>query len=355
MLSEHLAALHVSLTVITSAGHRPPAAAGIRTLPIAANWDWSTVRSVIREIRTGGYAIVHLQYTPELYGRTPWIKLLPLRISLRKGPKVVTTPHTLVGGYPSAKLLAPALVGFSHRIICPNEEVYNLIARRLPWLRSRLRPIPIGSSISPSGGISSGRARVRSELGVPEGVLLLAHFGFAYPGKGHETLIAASRRLREAGVAFHLLMIGGPWPENPEYYRALQAKCRAEGVDQQVRWLGHCSPTRVSELLAASDICLLPYDDGISLRRSTLLAAIAHHLPIVSTHSPRPSRWFRGGDNVVLVPPTDPSALAAAVETLARSPAARACLSSAVVSLAREFAWPRIAERTLAVYREVCP
>jgi glycosyltransferase involved in cell wall biosynthesis len=150
-------------------------------------------------------------------------------------------------------------------------------------------------------------------------------------------------------------MIGGPWPEAPEYYRALQARCRAEGIDQHVRWMGHCGPARVSELLAASDICLLPYDDGVSLRRSTLLAAIAHHLPIVSTRSSRLSRWFRDGENVILVPPADPSALAVAVETLARSPSARTRLSSAMASLAQEFAWPRIAERTLAVYRELCP
>jgi glycosyltransferase involved in cell wall biosynthesis len=307
----------------------------------------------MKEIQRGGFDLVHIQYTPELFGRSCWMKLLPLLLALRRGPKVVTTPHTLVGGYASAKVLAPLLVGFSQRIICPNEEVYSLISRRLPLFRSRLRSIPIGSSISPVPDPARARDAVREELALPAEVLLLSHFGFAYPGKGQETLLSAARHLREDGISFRLLMIGGVWPEAPEYYRALQDMSRKAGLDHHVCWLGHCDRGRVASLLAASDICLLPYDDGISLRRSTLLAGIVQRLPIVSTVSGRPSRWFHDGENVMLVPPKNPRALATAVETIVRSPDLRGRLHAGAASLADQFGWPRIAEQTLAVYREL--
>ena len=355
-LASRLAGSDLSLTVVASTSHHPVVDSPVRVIPLTDRWDRRAASSLLRMIRREAFDIVHIQYTPELYGRLPWMKLIPAALATRGGPPVILTAHTLVGGYPSAKALAPLLVGFSRRIICPNDEVTYLVSRYLPFLRRRIRPIPIGPSIpGPSEVPEFTTAAIRTEFGIGADTVVLSHFGFAYQGKGIEMLLAAATHLRDAGIKYRLLMIGGPWPGATAYYEQLQATSRKAGLDEYVVWLGRCDRERVASLLSASDVYVVPYDDGISTRRSTLLAGILHRLPILSTYPARPSHWFRDGENVVLVPPRDPVALARGLTTLITAPELRERLRLGVRDLAGRFSWPGIVAATAAVYREVCP
>jgi glycosyltransferase involved in cell wall biosynthesis len=354
-LTEHVAALGPSVTVVASTGHHAHSDARVPVVRLTDRWDRAAVRALRRRLTSERFDAVHIQYTPELYGRGPWMKLLPAWLGLGGGPPVVLAAHTLVGGYRTARMLAPLLVAASRRVICPNAEAAALIRRHLPMFGSRVREIPIGSSIPPHDERRRDEVRnaVRAELGLGVDTVLLAHFGFAYPGKGIETLLDAARRLSADGVKFVLLMIGGAWPGAEDYYDALRETSRASALGDHVRWLGHAHDLRVSAWLTAADIYVLPYDDGISARRSTLMAGIANRLPIVSTHARTPDSRFRDGDHLRLVPPRDPAALAAALAELARSPELRRRLEAGIADVGRQFAWPAIAAATIAVYREV--
>jgi glycosyltransferase involved in cell wall biosynthesis len=352
---ERLAAPDISITVVASTLHGPEPGAPVTVIPFARRWDLKTMIALVRMVRRERFDLLHLQYTPELFGRLPWMKLLPFVLAISGGPPVILTTHTVVGGYLAAKLLAPLLLGFSQRIICPNDEASRLISRYLPFVRSRIREIPIGSNIpGPSHDPETTRKTVRTEFSLSEECCLLSHFGFAYPGKGIETLLAASARLQAAGVKFALLMIGGAWPGAEAYYEGLQGQCRAAGLMQNVVWLGHCERARVAALLEASDIYVVPYENGITFRRGTLLAGLAHHLPIVSTYPQGPNRRLRDRENVVLVPPGDPLALAKALGMLIASPELRQKIRRGAHLLSQEFSWTRIAADTVVVYREVC-
>ncbi len=354
-LCEQLAALGLSITVIASTAHHPKPESAVRVIPFARRWDLKTMIALVRMVRRERFDLLHLQYTPELFGRLPWMKLLPFVLAISGGPPVILTTHTVVGGYLAAKLLAPLLLGFSQRIICPNDEVSRLISRYLPFVRSRIREIPIGSNIpGPSADPESTRRNVRAELGLGVDTVLLSHFGFAYAGKGMETLLAAAEQLHAAGIKFMLFMIGGAWPGAEAYYEELQARCRATGLTENVVWFGHCDRVRVAALLEASDIYVVPYQDGISTKRGTLLAGLAHHLPIVSTYPQGPNRRLRDRENVVLVPPGDPLALAKALGMLIASPELRQKIRRSAHLLSQEFSWTRIAADTVVVYREVC-
>ncbi len=57
------------------------------------------------------------------------------------------------------------------------------------------------------------------------------------------------------------------------------------------------------------------------------------------------------GENVWLVRPDDPNALADAISRLAPSPDLRAQLSHGALELARHFTWGLIAERHLELYQ----
>lgn len=357
-LATRLAGAGVSLTVVASQGHcpSPNPESGIRTIALAKTWDRRAIGALFRIIREQRFDIIHVQYTPELYGRGSCLKLLPLALTLRGGPPVVLAPHTLIGGYPLATALAPFLVGFCRRIISTNEEVSYLISKYLTPFRGRTREIPIGSNI-PAFLIDKTQARfaLRTELGLAAGEILLAHFGFVYPGKGLETLFAALGILRAAGVQLKLAVVGDVWPGSEDYSGKLRRLSRELGISDYVVWLGRCQPDRVGAVLSASDIYVVPYDEGISTRRGTLMAGIAYGLPIISTHSTLPSRWLRHNENVLLVPRKDPQALAEAIQALIASPSLCDQLHRGVMKLADTFSWSTIARATIAVYREICP
>ncbi len=120
-----------------------------------------------------------------------------------------------------------------------------------------------------------------------------------------------------------------------------------------MHWTGFLPPAGVSAHLCAADVLVMPYRDGVSLRRGTLMAALAHGRPLITTQPAEPSPAFRHGDNMWLVAPDDAAGLAAAVLTLAGDGPLRARLGDGARALAASFSWPAIAAAAAAFYAEV--
>ena len=99
----------------------------------------------------------------------------------------------------------------------------------------------------------------------------------------------------------------------------------------------------------------MPYRDGVSLRRGTLMAVLAHGRPLLTTApvAAAPVPELRHGENVWLVPPDDATALAAAITVLAADPGQRAQLGRGAREVAGLFDWGRIAGLTADFYAEV--
>ncbi len=98
---------------------------------------------------------------------------------------------------------------------------------------------------------------------------------------------------------------------------------------------------------------VLPYVDGASVRRGSLMAAIAHGRAIVTTEPRYPIAGLTPEQSVLYVPPNDPPALAQAIERVLIDPTLRARLASEVRQAAKLYAWDRIAAKTLDVFRAV--
>lgn len=336
-LAEALAAQGEQVTVVAAAAWRGPARAGVAVLPILdgpAPW-WRVLSA----------DVVNLQYAPDLYrGRRR-----ALRATLAV-PTVVTL-HTLLDGTAASRAAALWLLVSARHVVAANEEVTGMVRRRLPWLRRRLTEIPIGSNIAVA---PAGDARAtRAALGVPAGAPLLAHFGLVYPGKGMETLLEALAALRRTEPEARLVVIGDTRETDAAYRAGLEAHAARLGVAAAVTWTGRRPDDEVSRILAAADVFVAPFDAGASVRRGSLMAGLAHGRPVVSTWPAVASAYLRDGDNVALVPPRDPAALAARLAVLLRAPAQRARLADGARRLAERVAWPAIAEATRAVYRSV--
>jgi glycosyltransferase involved in cell wall biosynthesis len=194
-------------------------------------------------------------------------------------------------------------------------------------------------------------------MGVGERDFLLGYFGFLNASKGGETLInALSVLVHDRKARVRLLLIGGDAGSSDAtdtaYAAQIARQIRRHDLEDVIVRTGFVAPEAVSGHLLACEAVALPYRDGASWRRGSLMAALAHGLPVITTQPAEPLPELRDGENVRLMPVDSAPALVLAVTELLNAPEVRARMGEGARGLARQFAWEGIAERVEAFCRE---
>ena len=183
---------------------------------------------------------------------------------------------------------------------------------------------------------------------------MLGYFGFLNASKGGLTLVETLAALVQEGRDAHLLMIGervGASDEtNFSYLQRVEVSIAERGLEGRVQWTGHQSDAEVAADFSAIDVLVMPYEDGMSMRRSTLTAALANGCAIVTTHPQTPTPELTPDSDLLLVPPRDAAATAAAVTRIAEDAGLAANLRANARRAARQFRWDVIAARHLEIY-----
>jgi glycosyltransferase involved in cell wall biosynthesis len=300
--------------------------------------------------------ILNVQYQAAAYDMHPAINLVPRG---QRRPPVVVTFHDLKVPYlfpkagPLRQFVVHMLARRADGVIVTNREDELRLSDLHPGI-SNLTRIPIGSNIPPSLPRGYDREAERASWGIEPDDLLLGYFGFLNESKGGEELIKALGLLVEQGMPAHLLKIGGRVgtsdPTNRAYADRIDDLIADLGLKERVHWTGYVRPEEVSACLRAADVCVLPYRDGVSFRRGSLLACLAHGRAIVSTRPAVPLPEAQDNETMLLVEPGSPSALAQAVTQLAVNPTLQARLETSAGRLAAHFTWDQIARRTADVF-----
>jgi glycosyltransferase involved in cell wall biosynthesis len=271
---------------------------------------------------------------------------------------VVTTFHDLRFPYlfPKAGRLRDwtvmHLARASDGVIATNHEDMNRLAH-MPCAAL----IPIGSNILDSLPDGFDPQPVRQQAHATSDDLLIAFFGLVNRSKGLDVLLNALASLGASGVPARLVIIGGGAgssdPTNTQYRREIEALIVRLDLANYIYTTGFLDEETVGKFLAASDVVVLPFRDGASYRRGSLMAAIHYGCPIVTTRPMIEIPAFADGENMLLVPPNDPDALAAAIRQLFSSPELRHRLQRGAQHLAARFEWSNIARDTAAFFERV--
>ncbi len=339
---------------------RPPVALpGIVIHVFEGKWGWNTLLGVRKVVQAVEPDAVQIQYQAAAYGMHPSVYLLPrfLRAFGHVGIVSVTFHDLLVPYlFPKAGRLRWAavleLAKGSHFPVTTNPEDTSRLSGALP--NARVVEIPIGSNIRPSTPDRYDRSVWRKEHGYGESDCLLVYFGFLNASKGSEFLVEAFADLRKRGMPVKLLMLGGRTgssdPTNVAYARKVENLITELGVREYIRWTGFLPAEDVSAWMLAADVAVLPYRDGVSYRRGSFMAALAHGLPIVTTEPRLPQPGLEDGVNVLLVPAGNVRRLSDAVSRLCLSRETRELLSRGAKELSTKFSWNRIAQQYLDAY-----
>jgi glycosyltransferase involved in cell wall biosynthesis len=368
-LTQALAIDGHEIHIITTQSIRPQGQRRVRDLmepvkldfaylhPRIRRWRWPSLTTIVDLSLRYEFDLVNIQYQAAAYDmRSPAIHFLPWR--LMGVTKTAVTFHDLRVPYlfPKAGRLRRAAVNFmarhAHGVIVTNAEDYQSL---LPSLQSPISQIPIGSNITPRPVLPEEVTAVREELGLPRAGCLLGYFGFLHQSKGGDTLLRALAKLDEST---HLLFIGGQTgSSDTTNTQAFQARLN-EMIDElkltgRVHWTGFVSADGVSAYLQAADLMVMPYRDGVSLRRGSLMAVLAHGRPFITTQATTPAPQLVHGQNVWLTPPDDVGALTEGIQTLLANSELRAALSRGAAELAGRFTWDKIAQQTAAFFAQL--
>jgi glycosyltransferase involved in cell wall biosynthesis len=320
------------------------------------HWGINALLSVRRWAHEHRLDVVNIQFQTAAYHMSPWIHFLP--DMLRPIP-VVTTFHDLRYPYlfPKAGRLRAWIVLHLARasagVIVTNHEDQGRL-RHLPHTCL----IPIGSNIRKPLDIDFDCDHWRRKAGAAPADCLLAYFGLVNRSKGLDVLLRGLADLRGMGVPARLLIVGGTSggndPTNVAYAAEIQALIDQLRLAPYVHQTGYLDDESVvGAYLNASDAIVLPFLDGASYRRGSLMAAISYGCAIVTTQPAVDIPSFRNGENMLLAPPGDSAALTGALRQLRESPDLRQRLRQGALALAPAFDWGQIARDYVTFFQRI--
>ncbi len=325
--------------------------------PYIKKWRIGELHKIVDMVLRNELDLVNVQYQAAAYNmRSPAINFLPWR--LQGTAATAVTFHDLRVPYllPKAGRLRRTAVNFMARqatgVIATNPEDYQALQQ---LGIEQVTQIPIGSNIEVYDVTPQEITAVRGELSLAADDCLLGYFGFLNESKGADTLIRALADLPEN---VHLVFIGGrtgssDTANNAAFLQQLDDLVAELNLTQRVHWTGFVPAHHVSTWLQAADVMVMPYRDGASLRRGTLMAVLAHGRPLITTTPAIPTPELEHGRNVWLVPPDDAKGLAAAVQTLLADPALRQNLGKAAAQTSELFTWEKIAGGTAVFFQQL--
>lgn len=299
--------------------------------------------------------LINLQYQTAAYDMSPFIHFLPAVVGL----PLVTTFHDLRYPYlfPKAGRLRDWIVMRLARksagVICTNHED----DRRLARLPNR-RLIPIGSSIPKASRGSCQSSAPLKPAGTNANAFVIGHFGFINALKGLDDLIDAIAKLRADGLDLRLVFIGGrrnavESAADAAYHSELEEHIERLGLADAVTWTGYLPDHEVGAWLRAVDLVALPYIDGASYRRSSLMAAIHSGCAILTTAPAVAVDAFAHGLNLWLVTPASVDALENGIRTLMREREQLHRLRAGAAKLSARFDWDAIALDTIDFFQSL--
>lgn len=222
-------------------------------------------------------------------------------------------------------------VAAATRTVCVSDPV-------AAWVRDRVAVQHHERIRSVANGVNVQRIQPSSEA---PGTPVVAFVGTLKPWHGVETLI----RAQAAGSRRWTVRIIGDGPLGPEL-RSLAASVGAE-----VEFTGAVAPETVPEILSGCALAAAPYpsmhDDAEQyFSPLKIYEYCAAGLPVVASRVGQVPRIIEDGVMGLLVEPSDPQALAEAIDGLAAAPLARAAMSRAARRAATErHSWDTVLDR----------
>lgn len=212
-----------------------------------------------------------------------------------------------------------------------------------------MRVIPMGCFDVLARGAKPSRQEARRKLGIEAEAAVVLFFGQIRPNKGLEVLLRAFPQVLRAVPSARILAAGFPLAG----MREVTSLVEELGLRPFTYLLPRYIPLEEVEVFfQAADVVAMPY---LSVTQSAVLpAAMAFGKAVVASSVGALPEVVKDGDTGLLVPPGQPGPLAEAIIRLLTDERLREETGRNLKEAGQTiFTWPRAAEATEALYREV--
>ena len=116
--------------------------------------------------------------------------------------------------------------------------------------------------------------RIRRELSIPDSAAVICQIGYLSKIKRQDITLGAAEIIADEGLDIYVILCGGEG--DTEYGASLRALAGSPVLEGRVRFLGERHD--VPDILAASDVCVVPSMEGFSM---AALEAVCAGVPVV--------------------------------------------------------------------------
>lgn len=312
-------------------------------LNIVSNWqfkDWRIIKAKINEINPD---IIHYEYPSTQFGRKPFPNFLP-RYLQKYFPQIpiLVTVHE----YHDASRLGKKRIEFTlkpfGRVFVSNIEDHEALECKFPNKQFDL--VRVGSNIPVVKLGPLKKRRITKELN-PNHKKLVVYFGYIDPSKGVDGLIDS---MAEWGSGACLILATEHNPENL-YHKAINKKIAIS--NQDIHWTGYLSTDRISLALQLADVVVLPFSQPVSMRRGSLIAALAHGCAVITTGPA--NEVLIHHKNCWLIPDNSARSIADAASGLLDNPKLAKLIGLNAKKANQQFEWREIAKKHDSAYQRL--
>ncbi len=283
--------------------------------------------------RIGKYDLYHIQYPSLGY---KW-SLCPQFLAFRYKCSLVTLHEASQTRLLRRIALVPLLM-FSRWIVFTNSFEQSFCKSLFPAISKKSSVIPIGSSILPPDGAIVADWHDRKYI---------VFFGLIRPNKGLEEFLRFARLLRQHNGSAAIILIGKTTGKWKAYCSRIIHQARSVGIE----CMFGLDEGDVSALLRKSALGYLPFPDGLTERRSSVLALFAHGVAVISNTTDITPHTIR---EAVANAGSPEEAANIACHFLDHPQALRA-MQEKSLSVAYEYSWKRIGRSYIDLYTSLVP
>ena len=293
--------------------------------------------------------MVSLQHEYGIFGGRAGSYILTLLRELRM--PVVTTLHTILREpNPDQRRVLEEIVSLSDRVVVMSERgaeflqsVYHISPEKIDLIPHGIPDIPF---VDPS---------FHKDLFGAEGKTVLLSFGLLSANKGIENVISALPAILEKYPNVVYIVVGATHPhviqnEGETYRLSLQWLAHEKGVEKNVIFYNRfVSLEELVQFISAADIYITPYLDAAQITSGTLAYTLGAGKAVIST-----PYWYAeemlADERGVLVPFSDPQALAEQVIDLLDNESKRHAMRKRAYLFGRDMIWPQVARRYMKTF-----
>ncbi len=309
---------------------------GLETFPatILRQQDWSEFQQYRRFLRRERFDVVHTH--------TNWDAVIPAAAARAAGVPVSVMTWHLPFPFKDRRGGNLILSGLYRRMIAISGSVRDRhIAHGVD--PKKVEVIHHGTDTAAFRAVTQDRDTVRRSLGLPFDALAVGILGRVSPEKGHSDLLEAVRLLSGAVPSLRAVVVG----DGADMPR-LREEAASKGLAERVVFTGFRDD--VNNVISALDIVAVPsnWHEPCS---AVVQQAMALSKPVIGSRMGGTPEMVAEGKTGLLVPASDPPALAEALTVLAQDPVRRAEMGAAGQARAEaHFTLSRMTEQVEALY-----